>query len=123
MNTNGKLLRRLALVVLLGAAVAGCASGPNAPSPELLQRITAASTRSDHEALAAYYDREAAAARVTAETHRKIAKSYPAMTTGGRGSANLQAPHNSIISKYESIATEYSGLAEEHRRMAAHVQP
>ena len=123
MNRNGKFLRRIALVILLGAAVAGCASGPSAPSPELLQQIAAARTPSDHEALAVYYERKATETRLSAKTHQKMAESYQGMYTGGRGSTNLRAQHSSIVGMYESIATQYDGLAGEHRRMAAHAQP
>ncbi len=71
MNVNLKSSRRVASLLLLSLVLAGCASGPAAPSPELLQRIEAARTRADHEAMATYYDREAAAARAIAENHRK----------------------------------------------------
>lgn len=120
MNTDWKSLRRVASVLLLGLVLAGCASGPNAaPSPELLQRIEAAHTRSDHEALVAYYDGEATAARARAVEHRKMAKSYQGVMSSGKGGgSNMPAHCNSIVNLYESMAIEYDGLAADHRQMA-----
>ncbi len=111
--------RHFALALVLGVVLVGCASGPRPPSPELVQRITAATTRTDHETLAVYYDREAATARDYATAHRKMAKSYQGMVVAGKGGASMPAHCNSIVSLYESIASEYSGLAGEHRQIAA----
>lgn len=119
MNTDLKLLGRIVLVLLLGVVMAGCASGPDAPSPELLQRIEAARTRGDHEALVTYYEREAAGARVSVAEHRKMAKSYQAMSSSSRGGPNMQAHCNSLVNLYAGVATEYDGLAGVHRQLAA----
>lgn len=118
MNMYWKLLRRIVPLLLLGAVLAGCASGPNNPPPEIVQRIEAARTRGDHEGLVAYYDREAAAARTKAAEHRKMAKSYQGMTVGGKGGSNMPAHCSSIVNLYESMAIEYDGLAADHRQMA-----
>ena len=66
MNANFNFPRRIASAILLGVILTGCASGPTAPPVDLLQRIESASTKGDHEALAAYYDREASTARARA---------------------------------------------------------
>lgn len=120
MNTDWKSLPRIAAVLLLGLVLAGCASGPNsAPSPELLQRIEAARSRGDHEALVKYYEGEAVASRARAIEHRKMGKSYQGVMSSGKGGgSNMPAHCNSIVNLYESIATEYDGLAGDHRQMA-----
>ena len=123
MKTDWKSLLRIAPVLLLGIVMAGCASGPNAPSPELVQRIEAARTRGDHEALVTYYDREATVARASAAEHRKMARSYQGMTGSAKGGSSMPVHCNSLVSLYESIATEYDGLAGDHRQMAARAQP
>jgi outer membrane murein-binding lipoprotein Lpp len=120
MNTNLKLAQRIAAVLFVGVVLAGCASAPNAPSPELLQQIESARTRADYEALATYYDREATAARATAVQHRKMAKSYQG---GGRGTASMPAHCNAIASNSESLAAEYEGMAAGYRQMAKQAQP
>lgn len=118
METEWKSLRLVASALVIGVVLAGCASGPNNPPPEIVQRIEAARTRGDHEGLVAYYDREAAAARTKAVEHRKMAKSYQGMTMGGKGGSNMPAHCNSIVNLYESMAIEYDGLAADHRQMA-----
>ncbi len=119
MSISSKSSRRIATVVLLGLVLAGCASGPNAPSPDLTQRIELARTRGDHEALAKYYDGEVAKARAIAEDHRKMARSYQGNLAGGRGGASMPAHCNAIVRSHESIAAEYEGMAAAHRQLAA----
>ena len=119
MNINMKSSRRIASMLLLSLVLAGCASGPNAPAPELVQRIEAARTRGDHEALSTYYNQEAAKARAIAENHRKMAKSYQGNLAGGRGGASMQAHCNAIVRSHEGIAAEYEGMAAAHRQLAA----
>ncbi|MEQ1803777.1 MAG: hypothetical protein ABL900_00215 [Burkholderiaceae bacterium] len=122
MSINFKSSRRIATMLLLSIVLAGCASGPNPPSPELLQRIESARTRADHEGLAAYYNQEAAKARAIADNHRKMAKSYLGNLSGGRGGASMTAHCNAIVRSHESIATEYEGMAAAHRQFAAQAQ-
>ena len=110
-------------MLLLSLVLAGCASGPTAPSPELLQRIEAARTRGDHEALATHYTGEAAAARAMADNHRKMAKSYQGNLSGGRGGASMPAHCNAIVRSQEGIAAEYEGMAAAHRQLAKQAQP
>ena len=85
MNVNFKSSRRIASAFLLSLVLAGCASGPSAPSPELLQRIESARTRGDHEALAAHYDQQAVAARAIARDHRRMAKAYQGRASDAPG--------------------------------------
>jgi hypothetical protein len=123
MSIHFNSFRCFASVLLLSLVVAGCASGPNAPSPELLQRIESARTRGDHEGLAAYYSQEATKARAIAENHRKMAKVYQGNLAGGRGGASMPAHCNAIVRSHEGIALEYEGMATAHRQMAAQAQP
>ena len=123
MNMNLKSSRRIAAVLLLSVVLAGCASGPNAPSPDLMQRIESARTRGDHEALATNYDQEATKARTLAAEHRKMAQSYQGMVAGGRGGASMPAHCNAIVRSQEGIAAEYEGMAAAHRQLAKQAQP
>ena len=123
MNTPPKSAQRLASVLLSSIVLAGCAAGPQTLSPDLLQRMASARTRGEHQAFAAYHDRQAAAARAIAEDHRKMAKSYQAMVVGGRGGASMAAHCNSIGRLYEGIAAESEGMAEGHQYLAKQAPP
>jgi hypothetical protein len=118
MNVNWKSSRRIVSVLLLSAVFAGCASGPNAPPPELLQRIEAARTRGDHVALATYYDQETAKARAMAADHRRMGRSYQGLVAAKRGDASMAAHCEAIVRNQDAIATAYEGMAEGHRQMA-----
>ena len=123
MNGNFKLSRRIAATLLLSVIVAGCASGPAAPPADLLQRIESARTQADHESIAAYYDQEAAAARASAATHRKMAASYQGNVGGGRTATSMVAHCNAIVSSQEAIAAEFAGMAAAHRQMGQQAKP
>ena len=122
MITNRKLPLRGASALLLSLVLAGCASGPSAHSPELHQQIESASTSSEHAALAAYYDREAATARASAAEHRSRALRYPSIS-GPRGGGSMRAHCNLVAQNYDAIATEYVGLAADHRGLAGQAKP
>lgn len=123
MSTNLNSSRRVVSALLLSAVLAGCASGPTVTSTDLLQRVEAARTRSDHQSLATYYDQQAAAARAMAAEHRKMSVSYQGMLAGGRGGASMPAHCNAIVRSQESIAAEYEAMAAGHRQMAEQAKP
>ena len=123
MNTYLKSTRHIASLLLLSAILAGCASGPFAPAQDPVQRVEAARTASDHQALATYYDQQAAAARASAAEHRKMGSSYSGMYAGGRGGASMAAHCNAIVRSQESMAADYEAMAVGHRQMAAQATP
>lgn len=105
--------------LLMSVVLSGCVSTlPSAPAAATQQRIEAAQTRADHEALAASYDKDAADARAAAANHRKMAKSYQSYQPG-RGGGNMTAHCNSVAANYDRIATEYDGMAIMHRQLAS----
>lgn len=123
MKMNLKTARRMGAVLLVSAVLAACTSAPNAPPPDLLQRAESARTQGDYEALAAYYDQQAAAARGIATEHRKMARSYQGMIAGGRGAASMPAHCNAIADKNEGLAKDYDAMAASFRQMAKQAQP
>lgn len=123
MSMNLKSSRQFTSALLMSVVLAGCAAGPNAPMPELQQRIEAAHSRSDHEGMVTHYMQAAAAAGAKAAEHRKMAKAYEGRVVDPRSGGNLPAHCNAIVSTYERIASEYNGLAESHRRLAKQAQP
>ncbi|MCW5659975.1 MAG: hypothetical protein KIT60_19925 [Burkholderiaceae bacterium] len=115
--------RRIASLLLLGAVLAGCSTGPTSPSPELVQKIESARTRDDHFALATHFDQQAAAARAMAVEHNKMAKSYQAMRVDPRAVGRMPEHCAAIARTQEGIAMEYDAVASVHRQMAEQARP
>jgi hypothetical protein len=79
--------------------------------------VAGAKSPADHEAIAAYYDREGAAAHAKAEEHRKMALTYRHLSISGR----VQFPESrcrQLVQYYENVATEDAARAAAHRQMA-----
>ncbi len=111
-------------VLSIGLALTGCAgTAPSAPTPSLQQRIEAARSPADHQALAAYFNGEAATARAKAAEHRDMILAYQRQVAGGHGDANMATHCNSLITGYEAIATDYALLAKSHLHMAEQAKP
>ena len=123
MDSTWKTSRSAALVLLIGVALAGCANLSTALSPALERQIEAARTRADHEALATYYDGQAAAARAQAAEHLKLAASYQAAPAMSRGGASMPAHCKAIAQGYEEIASRFESMAASHRQAAAQAKP
>jgi len=69
-----------------------------------------------HQALAAYYRDEAAAARTEATRHKEMAAEY---NIGNLRRKMEMAEHCAkLTAQYESLAKEYDALAAEHEREA-----
>lgn len=115
--------RATSLLVLAGVAFSGCAGAAMAPSQSLHQRIEAASSRADHQALATYFSAEAAQARAKAAEHRDMIQAYQRQVAAGRSNANMPTHCNMLIKGYESMATEYELMAVSHRQMAEQTNP
>lgn len=81
------------------------------------QQITEAKTSTDHEAISAYYEKEAQAAHQEHAEHQKMSDSYatiPALKTKTGAVAHC----NTIAKKYAEIAKEYEALAKIHKNAA-----
>ena len=123
MNARSTLLSRAAIGLSLALVLAGCASNPTPPSPEIAQRIATAQTRAEHESLVAYFTQQAAQAREAAALHRKMATSYQARPVGERGSASMVAHCNGLVQGFEKSVATYEEMAATHRQMAAQAKP
>lgn len=107
----------VAVLVAIGAL--GYASrGSAQEGKNIEQMITEAKTPADHEAIAAYYDKEAQAAHQKHAEHKKLADFYaltPALKTK---SGTLYNHCSDAGKKYEGIAKDYEAMAKQHRTMA-----
>jgi hypothetical protein len=81
------------------------------------QQIRDAKTPADHQALAAFYEKEAQAAHKLHNTHVTMEAAYAASRTmqeKGRPSEHCRV----IADKYRDMAKEYEALAAMHKTMA-----
>lgn len=81
------------------------------------QMITEAKTPAEHEAITAYYEKEAQEAHQKHGEHQKMSDSYatiPVLKTKTGAVAHC----NTIAKKYQEIAKEYETLAKLHKDMA-----
>lgn len=124
MNANLKPLRlAVALLMLIGTGLSGCAGLATAPTPALQRQIETASSRAQHETLMTHYTQEAATARAKSVEHRQMGRSYQAAPAMGRGGGSVQAHCNSTASSYEEIASRYDSMAANHQELSTAAKP
>jgi hypothetical protein len=98
---------------MMVVAICACATG--APSsPDLDQMLANAKTRSDHQAIAEHYQKEADEAEAKYEQHKASAAEYRrALSWGG------WAEHcDRLAQDYKRAAEDASWLAAHHRKIA-----
>jgi len=82
------------------------------------QMVTEAKSPADHEAIAAYYEKEAQVAHQKHAEHKKLADFYAATPALKSKSGTLFNHCGDAAKKYEGIAKDYESLAKVHREMA-----
>lgn len=108
-----------ALVLATAASIA--VSAEMISHDELMQKIHAARTAADYEAIAAIYDTRATADLAAAEEHRKMANFYKGIdpTGGTRSTFGSMAVHcSALVDAYTRAAKENTKLAELQRKAA-----
>lgn len=78
--------------------------------------IANAKTAADHEAIAQYFEGQAARARKDAEAHREMLKAYERFGTG-KEQMNHASHCKDAIRSFENLAKDYDALAKEHMQM------
>jgi hypothetical protein len=91
----------------------------------LEKAVREAKTPAEHEAIAAYYDKEAATAKAKAAEHHRLAENYRtlAATPRGQGFQPMGNHCQQLAQNYESIAADNTALAAAHRQMAHQPAP
>jgi hypothetical protein len=120
-------LARRAVIVgslfLVGVLAVPVSRAIAADETDIAQKVQAAKTPADHEAIAKYYDGQAAEARKKAAEHKRMGDSYRGSSTGKAGSPSSMPYHCDALSKaFESQAAEYEGMAQTHRDLAKAVK-
>jgi hypothetical protein len=115
-----KTWESIAIAVLLVAfgALAYAPFGSAQEGKSIDQMVTEAKTPADHEAIAAYYDKEAQAAHQKHAEHKKLADFYAVTPALKTKSGTLYNHCTEAAKKYEGIAKDYESLAKAHREMA-----
>lgn len=112
-----KTIGAAAAAVLAISALGYLPFGSAEEGKSVEQMITEAKTPADHEAITAYYKKEAQEAHQKHAEHQKMSDSYatiPVLKTKTGAVAHC----NTIAKKYEEIAKEYEALAKLHQAMA-----
>jgi hypothetical protein len=111
----------VAMVIVVIGAFGYLSIGSAQEGKSIEQLISEAKTPADHEAIAAYYEKQAQAAHEQHAEHQKASKSYatiPVLKTKTGAVAHC----NTIAKKYQDIAKEYEALAKLHKDMAKHAK-
>ena len=85
---------------------------------DLDQMISSAKTAADHEAIAAVYERQAAAANAEAAKHVEMGAAYKKLGGALIGKQHIETHCDALIKFYKDIAKEDEALANAHRAMA-----
>jgi hypothetical protein len=115
---------RRTLLGIAGAALLATLSLPATSAradehDDIVQKIESAKTPADHDALAAHYTKMAADAKKQADRHRRMAKTYGAGPSAGKGTWAAFPQHCTNLAKdLDSEATEYEAMAAAHRELA-----
>ena len=80
----------------------------------IAQKIRQAKTPADHQAIAAFYEKEAQDARQEAKQHNQLKDAYATMPD-----MNMMVPHcDTLVKQYQEVGKELDAMAEMHKKMA-----
>jgi hypothetical protein len=109
------------LILLAAAALPTVRAGAQQPvvtDDNLDQALGSAKTPADHDAIAAYYDKEVADNEAKAKLHHAVHHNYEKFRTKPPD----MGPHCDALAKYyQRVANEDKALAAGHREMAKKV--
>lgn len=83
----------------------------------VVERVASAQTAADHEALAAYFDAQAAAAAAKVKMHEKMLAS-PNLGIAGKTAASWEMHCKNMLRNYKEAQKEAEALAATQRSMA-----
>jgi hypothetical protein len=121
MRNTMSMTRRVSFIAAALAAVAAVfLMSPNAraqnaqPAENIEQMIRSPKTAADHEAIASYYDREAAQSEDKARLHLDMANIY--------AKPGMAAHCRNLVKDFRLAANEDKELAKGHREMAHNLE-
>ncbi|HSD09713.1 MAG TPA: hypothetical protein VLF14_01925 [Candidatus Binatia bacterium] len=107
----------LSILTLLGVLVMP-ATRSRAEDFDIDKAIAAAKTPADHEAIAAYYDKEAAESQAKSNSHAKMGAAYKNLGGSAIGKWHLDEHCDRLEKDFARAAEEAKRLAAAHREMA-----
>jgi len=118
LSNSKSTARRLVAAATLAIAITTAFASPvlaQVTEQNVAAKIAAATTPADHEAIAAFYRSEAAAAAAKVKTHEAMAASYK---TAGKFGPGLADHCQTLIREYTAAEKDYTKLAEQHEALA-----
>jgi uncharacterized protein YllA (UPF0747 family) len=107
----------LAIVVVAGLVVPVTSLGAGEDA-DLDKMIASAKTAADHEAIAAAYEKMAAAAKANATKHIEMGDVYKKVGGALVAKQHLDAHCDTLAELYKKVAKENETLADAHKAMA-----
>lgn len=83
----------------------------------LEKAMAEAKTPAQHEAMASYYDREAATAHAKAAEYRKLAATYRDLAITGRSQFQIGGHYRQLAQYYERLAVDYTAHTKVYRQL------
>jgi len=124
MNTSKRTVLA-ALFLLAIAALVVASPAPNAAvatdsagitEENFMEKVGAASTKADHEALAAYFRAEAKAKAESVARHEAMFKSW--RNVQGKPKGHMRAHCETLLNTYAAQQKALEALAEDHEKLA-----
>lgn len=113
------ILAALSLAGLLASLSSSAIASQLDDNPEIRAAAKNATTRSDHEAIAKYYEEAATQMQAKVKEKKELLEQYEKVRLYGWQSHNLKSQTLALIRKYEQTAQSNMKEATSHRQMAS----
>jgi hypothetical protein len=116
----GNVLAALSMIGVLASASSSVVADQPIDTPEIRAAARNAVTRSDHDAIARYYEKTAAQMQAKVTEQKALLEQYENKSyLYGRQAQDLQSHTSALIRDYEKSAEASTQVAALHRQMAA----
>lgn len=119
-TTSGKIVAAISMICLLASLSAPATAADN---PEIRTAAQNATTRSDHEAIAKYYEAAATQMNAKVKEQKELLEQYQNKSyLYGRQAQDLQSRTEALVRNYEKTASADLQEAALHRQMASKLE-
>ena len=106
-----------ALALMAMSSLATIAVADDVTEQNVAEKVATAKTPQDHEAIAAYFKAQAAAAGEKVKEHEAMLASWT-KTTAGKGLTVMKQHCEGVIASFKKIEKDDDAMAKEHEKMA-----